>query len=92
MAVAPGVCAQSRPDPTKEPVKVAQAFKPATIELGIKDAPRQLPFVVSDVRGKGVQRGIVQSALEKNPLVKSFHDAPESHLGATVAVLVSSVL
>ena len=38
-------------------------------------------------RGKGIQRGIVQSALEKNPLVESFYDAPESHLGATVAVL-----
>jgi DNA-nicking Smr family endonuclease len=39
-------------------------------------------------RGKGVQRGIVQQALERHPLVASFHDAPESHLGATVAVLV----
>ena len=39
-------------------------------------------------RGIGVQRGIVQAALEKHPLVGSFHDAPESHLGATVAVLV----
>ena len=39
-------------------------------------------------RGKGVQRGIVQSALEKNPLVESFHDAPESHLGATVVTLL----
>ena len=38
-------------------------------------------------RGKGVQRGIVQSVLEKHPLVVSFSDAPESHLGATVAVL-----
>jgi DNA-nicking Smr family endonuclease len=38
-------------------------------------------------RGKGVQRGIVQSVLEKDPLVESFSDAPESHLGATVAVL-----
>ena len=38
-------------------------------------------------RGKGVQRGIVQQALERHPLVESFHDAPESHLGATVAVL-----
>jgi DNA-nicking Smr family endonuclease len=38
-------------------------------------------------RGTGVQRGIVQSALEKDPLVESFHDAPESHLGATVALL-----
>ena len=39
-------------------------------------------------RGIGVQRGIVHAALEKHPLVGSFHDAPESHLGATVAVLV----
>jgi DNA-nicking Smr family endonuclease len=38
-------------------------------------------------RGKGIQRGIVQSVLEKHPLVRTFHDAPESHLGATVAVL-----
>jgi DNA-nicking Smr family endonuclease len=38
-------------------------------------------------RGIGVQRGIVQSVLEKHPLVEAFKDAPESHLGATVAVL-----
>jgi DNA-nicking Smr family endonuclease len=38
-------------------------------------------------RGKGVQRGIVQAALEKHPVVESFHDAPESHLGATIATL-----
>jgi DNA-nicking Smr family endonuclease len=40
-------------------------------------------------RGKGVQRGIVQAALERHPLVVSFYDAPETHLGATVAVLRS---
>jgi DNA-nicking Smr family endonuclease len=38
-------------------------------------------------RGTGVQRGIVQAVLERHPLVESFHDAPESHLGATVATL-----
>jgi len=38
-------------------------------------------------RGVGVQRGIVQQALERHPLVESFHDAPESHLGATVAFI-----
>ena len=38
-------------------------------------------------RGIGVQRGIVQSVLEKHPLVIAFRDAPESHLGATVAEL-----
>jgi len=39
-------------------------------------------------RGTGVQRGMVQSVLEKHPLVERFHDAAESHLGATVAVLI----
>ncbi|NUR53452.1 MAG: Smr/MutS family protein [Acidobacteria bacterium] len=41
-------------------------------------------------RGTGVQRGIVQAVLERHPLVASFHDAPDAHLGATVAVLTSS--
>jgi DNA-nicking Smr family endonuclease len=38
-------------------------------------------------RGKGVQRGIVQAALERHPLVEAFWDATETHLGATVARL-----
>lgn len=38
-------------------------------------------------RGRGVQRGIVQQALEEHPLVVEFWDAAESHLGATVARL-----
>jgi DNA-nicking Smr family endonuclease len=41
-------------------------------------------------RGRGVQRGIVQQALERHPLVIEFWDAPESHLGATVARLRSN--
>jgi DNA-nicking Smr family endonuclease len=41
-------------------------------------------------RGKGVQRGIVQQALERHPLVVEFWDAPETHLGATVARLGES--
>ena len=40
-------------------------------------------------RGKGIQRGIVQRALERHPRVVEFWDAPESHLGATVARLGS---
>jgi DNA-nicking Smr family endonuclease len=39
-------------------------------------------------RGAGVQRGIVQAALEEHPLVEEFWDAPDSHLGATVARLI----
>ena len=38
-------------------------------------------------RGKGIQRAIVQAALERHPLVATFSDAPESHLGATRATL-----
>ena len=40
-------------------------------------------------RGKGVQRGLVQQALDRHPLVEEFWDAPDAHLGATVARLVS---
>jgi DNA-nicking Smr family endonuclease len=38
-------------------------------------------------RGKGIQRGIVQQALERHTLVEAFWDAEGSHLGATVARL-----
>ena len=38
-------------------------------------------------RGKGVQRGNVQHALDRHPLVEEFWDATETHLGATVARL-----
>ena len=40
-------------------------------------------------RGKGVQRAIVQQVLRAHPLVSAIADAPESHLGATIAVLRS---
>ena len=38
-------------------------------------------------RGRGVQRGIVQAALERHPLVAEFWDDIASHLGATMARL-----
>lgn len=38
-------------------------------------------------RGRGVQRGIVQAALDRHPLVEELWDAADSHLGATVARL-----
>jgi DNA-nicking Smr family endonuclease len=38
-------------------------------------------------RGKGIQRGIVQQALERHTLVEAFWDAEDAHLGATVARL-----
>jgi DNA-nicking Smr family endonuclease len=42
-------------------------------------------------RGRGVQRGLVQAVLDKHPLVIEFWDAPDSHLGATVARLISNL-
>ena len=38
-------------------------------------------------RGIGVQRAAVHATLDRHPLVAAFRDAPESHLGATVATL-----
>ena len=40
-------------------------------------------------RGRGVQRGIVQAALERHVRVAEFWDDRESHLGATVARLTA---
>jgi dsDNA-specific endonuclease/ATPase MutS2 len=38
-------------------------------------------------RGRGVQRGIVQAALDRHPAVVEFWDDPAAHLGATIARL-----
>ena len=38
-------------------------------------------------RGIGVQRARVHQVLRDHPLVEAFHDAVETHLGATVAIL-----
>lgn len=40
-------------------------------------------------RGRGVQRGIVQAALDRHPDVVEFWDDPMSHLGATIARLAA---
>jgi len=42
-------------------------------------------------RGRGIQRAIVQRTLDVHPLVSEFWDAPESHLGATVARLIQAI-
>jgi dsDNA-specific endonuclease/ATPase MutS2 len=38
-------------------------------------------------RGRGVQRGIVQAALERHSRVEEFWDDTQSHLGATIVLL-----
>jgi DNA-nicking Smr family endonuclease len=60
---------------------VVEEYVRATHEAGLREVR------LIHGRGTGVQRGIVQSVLEQHPLVSSFGDAPESHLGATVAHL-----
>jgi dsDNA-specific endonuclease/ATPase MutS2 len=40
-------------------------------------------------RGRGVQRGIVQSTLDRHPCVTEFWDDPVAHLGATIARLAA---
>jgi DNA-nicking Smr family endonuclease len=38
-------------------------------------------------RGRGVRRGLVQAALDRHPLVDTFWDDHDSHLGATWVAL-----
>jgi len=38
-------------------------------------------------RGRGVQRAVVQAALERHPRVAAFWDDTDAHLGATIARL-----
>lgn len=38
-------------------------------------------------RGRGVQRGMVQAALDRHPDVEAFWDDTGAHLGATIARL-----
>jgi DNA-nicking Smr family endonuclease len=67
----------------RDVASVVEEYVRAAHEAGL----RQVRLIHG--RGRGVQRGIVQAVLEKHPLVASFYDAAESHLGVTVAVLVA---
>lgn len=60
---------------------VVEAYLDAAHEAGF----REVRLVHG--RGIGVQRGVVQRLLRSHHLVDSCWDAPETHLGATVARL-----
>jgi DNA-nicking Smr family endonuclease len=60
---------------------VVEEYVNAAVEAGL----REVRLVHG--RGRGVQRGIVQAALERHPLVQQFWDDAASHLGATVALI-----
>jgi DNA-nicking Smr family endonuclease len=76
-----------------EPELDLHAFQPGDIPSVVEEyvsaahaaGLRQVRLVHG--RGRGVQRGRVQAALERHPLVAEFWDVPESHLGATAARL-----
>ena len=65
----------------KDVVSVVNEYVRAAADAGLREVR------LIHGRGIGVQRGMVQAALERHPMVEAFWDAPESHLGATVARL-----
>ena len=83
-------------EPVRLPIEAAldlHAFQPRDVQSVVEEyvfaaheaGLREIRLVHG--RGTGVQRGIVQAALERHPLVLEFRDAPDSHLGATIATL-----
>jgi DNA-nicking Smr family endonuclease len=63
----------------RDVASVVDAFVTAAAEAGLSEVR------LVHGRGRGVQRGIVQSTLERHPLVREFWDDGSSHLGATIA-------
>ena len=83
-------------DPVRIPIEdqidlhaFAPADIPSVVEEYVRAAAQKGLRVVRIVhgRGRGVQRGIVQSALDRHPRVGEFWDDADSHLGATIASL-----
>ena len=58
---------------------VVEEYIEAAVEAGLTEVR------LVHGRGRGVQRGIVQAALDRHPLVREFWDDTASHLGATIA-------
>jgi dsDNA-specific endonuclease/ATPase MutS2 len=58
---------------------VVEEYVTAAAEAGFGDVR------IVHGRGRGIQRGIVQAALERHPMVVEFWDDPAAHLGATCA-------
>ena len=83
-------------DPIHIPIEAEldlHAFAPADIASVVSEyvtaaADADLPEVrLVHGRGRGVQRGIVQSVLDGHARVAEFWDDPAAHLGATIARL-----
>lgn len=65
----------------RDVASVVENYVTAAAEAGLGDVR------IVHGRGRGIQRGIVQAALERHPMVVEFWDDPAAHLGATCARL-----
>jgi DNA-nicking Smr family endonuclease len=87
-------------EPVSEPIRIPieheldlHAFAPADVVAVVGDhvtaaaeaGLREVRIVHG--RGRGIQRGLVQAALDRHPTVIEFWDDPRAHLGATIARL-----
>ena len=83
-------------DPVRVPIEPEfnlHSFDPRDVESVVEeyvnlaaDAGFRVVRIVHG-RGRGVQRGLVQAALERHPKVEEFWDDTRAHLGATIAKL-----
>jgi DNA-nicking Smr family endonuclease len=85
-------------EPVRVPIETEidlHSFAPADIRSVVDEYLREARAAgLTEVRlvhgrGRGVQRVIVQSALDAHPAVVEFWDDPASHLGATIARLAA---
>jgi dsDNA-specific endonuclease/ATPase MutS2 len=83
-------------DPVRIPIEREldlHAFAPRDVVSVVEEYVRAAAAAgLTDVRlvhgrGRGVQRGLVQAALDRHPDVESFWDDGASHLGATIVKL-----
>ena len=65
----------------RDAASVVEAYVDAAFEAGLREVR------VVHGRGQGIQRALVQAALERHPRVIEFWDDPRAHLGATIARL-----
>jgi len=66
----------------RDVVSVVEEYVTAAAQAGFREVR------VVHGRGRGVQRGMVQAALDRHPSVREFRDDASSHLGATLVRLI----
>ena len=66
----------------RDVVSVVEEYVTAAARAGFRE------IRVVHGRGRGVQRGIVQAALDRHPSVEAFRDDASSLLGATLVRLI----